>query len=95
MRKLNIFAGISAGSIALTMLVILSELSEPFKNLITSIFWHHWIGKLIITTAIFFIVGFSVQKETIAGRSADKVAYRITIFALAIVLVFFIIGYFI
>jgi uncharacterized membrane protein YoaK (UPF0700 family) len=37
---------------------ILGELYSPFKNWLKETFYHHWMGKGIITIIAFYLIGF-------------------------------------
>ena len=41
MKKFNLFAGAAAAAILFTVLVLLSELIEPFKTFLANVFSHH------------------------------------------------------
>ena len=55
MAKFNFYLGESASSLLLVILVIITEVSGSFKNLLKLIFTHHWIGKAVIMVLVFFI----------------------------------------
>lgn len=54
----------------LTLLVLATELSTPFKKLLAQVFWHHWIAKAVITTLVFLIVSALSKKSAEGERTA-------------------------
>ena len=87
--KFNYFLGITVCSWLLLLMVIVSELYSPFKDLLKAIFGHHWIGKVVITIIVFLLVGF-----LFAGKKTnEKTAYYSAIASLALILLFFIINF--
>ena len=94
MRGFNFYLGASASAWLLTIMVILSELFEPFKESLKETFSHHWIGKLVIITIAFFALGFLVKEDSIKKISNDKFAWRSIIGSLIIIILFFIFEYF-
>ena len=95
MKKFNFYAGGFVASSLLTILVILAELSSSFKEVLTSIFTHHWIGKLIIITIAFVISGFAYKKNKIFGKDIGKVSWYSVVWGLDIIFLFYVILYFI
>ncbi len=89
--RFNQYKAITFSSILLTVLVIASELSEAFKNTLKVIFAHHWVGKAVIISAIFFIVGFAYKDKI--SISGEKNAWRAILTSIIIILFFFIILY--
>ena len=55
MAKFNFYLGAAASAWLLTVLVVIAELVEPFKNFLKATFSHHWIGKTVMITFSFFI----------------------------------------
>lgn len=94
MNKFNFYGAIIGASSILTVSVILAELMGPFKNMLTSLFTHHWIGKLALTIAAFILFGYLIQKNELFGRQLKKIAWNATIINLTIIFLFFIIIYF-
>ena len=94
MKKFNYYAGIFYSSIVLTLLIIIAEFVEPFKNLLKSTFYHHWIGKIVITIIVFILIGLFYKKDPLLEKSPDKISFQTTIICLAIILLFFIFHYF-
>ena len=93
MAKFNFYLGESASSLLLVILVIITEVSGSFKNLLKLIFTHHWIGKAVIITLVFILVGFLYRETKIFNIQDEKFAWNSTIISLVIILLFFIIHY--
>ncbi len=53
-----------------------AELSAPFKTLIAEIGGHHWVGKSILSTALFLVV-FLIFKKTNDSSSVLKNSYLV------------------
>lgn len=51
-----ISAGLSI--IAIAVLTILGDLFKPLKNWLANTFYHHWVGKGVISFVGFYIVGY-------------------------------------
>ena len=94
MRKFNFYFGGFAATIVLTLSVILTELSEPFKSFLESIFIHHWIGKIILVAIVFVVFGFASQKKELFGKNMGDVAWKSVILSIIIILLFYIAYYF-
>ncbi|MAH03570.1 hypothetical protein CMI39_02170 [Candidatus Pacearchaeota archaeon] len=95
MKKFNFYAGGFAASNLLTILVILVELSSPFKEMLTSVFIHHWIGKFILITIGFIVFGFTYKKDRIFKKDIKKAAWYSVVGSLDIIFLFYLILYFI
>ena len=91
MKKFNAYLGMAVSSWLLTVLIIASEIFEPFKNFLKDTFYHHWIGKGIIITLAFIIFG-CLLKET---KSDEKISWFSFIGSLIIIFLFFVLEYFI
>ncbi|MBI4440017.1 hypothetical protein HY638_03520 [Candidatus Woesearchaeota archaeon] len=87
MKKFNYCLGASFSSVSLLLLIVVAELFEPFKNLLKSLFSHHWIGKMVVIAAIFLIAGFSLRKG-IFGND-ERIAWYSVIITLAVIFLFF------
>ena len=88
-KKFNFYIGTSASSLLLAVLVIVTELSESFKNLLKSLFIHHWIGKAVLMILFFVIFSFLFKREQ--EKEADKkVAWYSVLASLIIIFLFFI-----
>ncbi len=93
-QKFSLYMGAAVSSWTLTAMIITAEFSPLFKGLLKSIFTHHWIGKIVITTAVFVLAGFLLKNKTDVGKYTDEnVAYCSVIASLAIIFLFFIIHY--
>ncbi len=94
MEKFNFFAGATIGAWLLVVLVIVAELVEPFKTLLKTVFWHHWIGKGILVLLAFLIAGFWFKnKERLLGKPVEKLAWQSCLASLAIILLFYVIEF--
>jgi len=93
MKRFNFYNAIFVSSSLLVILIIIAEFSNMFKTFLASIFSHHWIGKLIIITVAFVIVGFSCKKDKLFGVLDEKIAWYGILASILIILVFFIIHY--
>ncbi len=75
--------------ILITALTIIAELYKPLKDLLKDVFYHHWIGKGILSFAGFFVFGtlFSFVKIRLPEESRLIRALAITtaLCALAII----------
>jgi len=94
--RFDYYLGASASSWALTIMVILAELSKPFKEeFLKALFGHHWLGKLIITTSIFILAGLLLKNKTIFGFKKERCAWYCVMGNLGIIFLFFVFKYFI
>lgn len=86
--------------IYIPLITIAGELYAPLKNLLKSIFWHHWLGKSVVLVILFIAVvlisgAFLPKHEENNdkdGKFLTWTLYLSTFSALAI-LVFFVIEY--
>ena len=85
-KKFNYFLSITVVSWLLTLMIIATDLSPPFKAFLTTYFSHHWIAKLIISIIVFLLVGFLIEKKQVS----EKIAFYSVIASIAIMLGFFI-----
>ena len=90
----NLYNGISTASVALATMVIVAELVPPFKNWLAATFSHHWVGKAIIISVVFFLAAFAYKNEEISGVSSEKLAWYATLGSLAAIIAFFVLHYF-
>lgn len=90
MKPFSIYKAISASSWLLVALVILAEFFAPFKDLLKTLFWHHWVGKAILVTAAFVICGFTLSEK----KKGDTLAWNAVLWSLIIILLFYVIHYF-
>ena len=95
MGKINFYFGTAAGSILLAVMVIVGELYIPFKDLLKNIFSHHWVGKLVVISAVFFAVSFLYKDKNLIGKYSDEgIAWYSVISSIITILLFFIVHYF-
>lgn len=85
-EKLNYYLGITVSSWLLTIMVIAAELYSPFKDLLKSVFTHHWVGKIAIMITVFLIVSFLFKDKKVS----DKTAFYSVICSLIVILGFFV-----
>jgi len=96
MARFNFYAGATASAWLLAILVIAAELIAPFKNLLKSIFSHHWIGKAVIITLTFIVFGFLFKEKTSIGKLKDEsVSWFSVIGSLVVILLFYVIEFFV
>ena len=94
MKEFNYYFGGFAATIALTLSVILTELFDPFKSFLASIFTHHWIGKIVLVAIVFVIFGFASQKNELFGKNIGDVAWKSVIWSIIIIFLFYLLYYF-
>lgn len=94
MKRFNYHAGMIASSTVLTLSVITAELIEPFKKLLGSIFSHHWIGKLVLVIAAFFIIGFFYKGDKIINKPIEYLSFYMALIYLGLIMLFYGIIYF-
>ena len=95
MVKFNFYAGASASAILLALLVILSELVEPFKTLLASVFGHHWIGKTVLVILVFLLAGYLLKEKSFIGKfSFRDMAWKSCLASLAVIFLFYVIEFF-
>ena len=92
--KFNFYNGAFAASFLLAILVIAAELYAPLKTLLGNAFSHHWIGKAVLITIAFIIVGFTYVKNELFGVKSEKISWYSTLASLAVIFLFYIIHYF-
>lgn len=92
--KFNFYAGGIFASGVLTISVILAELFEPFKELLSSVFTHHWIGKIILMVAVFLIFGFTYKEKKIFGKNLKYAAWKSVTWSLNTIFLFYLLYYF-
>ncbi len=73
MKNLRVLS-ISAIStfILIVFLTIYSELNEAFKNMLASIFGHHWIAKSVLSLIFFFLVYLILKNIIKEGKNINK-----------------------
>ena len=93
MKKFNGYAGSFAASVALTILVLGSELLPVVKTALVTVFTHHWIGKAVLTSLAFLLVGFGYHKKKIFGVRSESLSWYGILGSFFIIFVFFAIHY--
>ena len=94
--KFNYFLSSSVSSWLLVLLVIASELSSPFKQVLTSTFGHHWIAKVVLVAIAFVALGFLLKdKHSLIGFEEEDLAWKSALGSLGVIFVFYIIHFFI
>ena len=94
MAKFNFYLGESASSLLLVILVIITEVSDSFNNLLKLIFTHHWIGKAVLMVLVFFIFGLIFRRD-IEKEADKKIAWYSVIVSLSIIFLFFVVLFFV
>ncbi len=85
--KFNFYASISSSAFLLTLLIIASEISAAFKEMLASMFGHHWIAKVVIVTILFIACG-------LAGKEQDeKIAWYGTVGSLVVIFIFYVLEF--
>lgn len=90
LKKFNFYGGITSSVWLLFILIVGTELSADFKGILTSLLFHHWIAKALLTALIFLIVGIFFKDCS----NDEKTAYWSTIAVSLLILIFFIALYF-
>ncbi|GEM_PF-4662091 len=89
--KFNLYIGAASSAILLTIMVILTEISAGFKGVLTSVFTHHWIAKVVVVFLALFIFGYLFRdKKNFILHTDEKAAWHFTLAALAIIFLFFV-----
>lgn len=57
-QPVAMFLGVLAGVWVLTILVYAAVFDPGFKATLVSTFGHHWLGKVIVSYIVFFVVWF-------------------------------------
>lgn len=95
MARFNFYFGAAAGSVLLAVMVIAGELFAPFKVLLKNIFYHHWLGKLAITSIAFFLVSFLYKDKIYVGKYSDEnAAWYSLLSSIVAIFAFYVIHYF-
>ncbi len=90
----NFHLGIAASSLLLAILVIGGELFAPLKDLLKNVFTHHWIGKAVIISLVFFIAGYLARNREAGKIPDEELAWKSTLASIAAIFAFYIIHYF-
>ena len=95
MAKFNFYLGAAASAWLLTILIVVAELYEPFKNLLKSTVSHHWIGKAVLITVAFLAFGFALRDKSSVGNFSDEnLAWYSMLGSLIVIFLFFVIEFF-
>ncbi|MBI2137021.1 hypothetical protein HYU12_00715 [Candidatus Woesearchaeota archaeon] len=89
-QKFDFYAGALAASVLLVLLVIGAELFPTLKELLKSVFTHHWVGKVVLSAAAFAAAGFFYRGKTIFGMGIGKAAWYAVVGAFAVIFLFFV-----
>src|SRR3989344_2363946 len=89
--------GATASILTTTAITIWGELYAPLKNWLASTFTHHWLGKSIISIAVFFVVWLVVYLTMSPSENDDdsgaikliKFLAWITILATVVLIIFY------
>ncbi len=93
--KFNYYLGATVSAWLLTLMVIVADLYTPFKDALKGIFGHHWIGKGVITFAIFILVGFIFSNtQKIGSTPVADAAYKSAWAGFAVILLFYLYEWF-
>ena len=80
--------------VAVTVITIAGELYAPLKDWLKSVFTHHWLGKSIISVAV-FVVFWIIGMATFRADE-DKTRQSISVlFSVAVLCTFALAGFFI
>lgn len=75
--------GATVTVVFLTVLVIWAELQPSVKDWLKATFTHHWIGKGLLATVVFFVSGAFVAggrpRDDAAHAQAGRVLYVVTV----------------
>ena len=92
--KFNFYSGGIFASWVLTLSVILAELVQPFKDVLTTAFTHHWIGKIVLMGVVFLIFGFAYKRKKMFGKKLEHVAWKSVTWSLNTIFLFYLLFYF-
>jgi ABC-type Fe3+-siderophore transport system permease subunit len=59
-----------AALVFVALITLYGEISAPFEGWLKSIFWHHWVGKSILSIVMFALVYF-FQKDRVSNAKPD------------------------
>ncbi len=93
MKKFNGYAGTFAASLVLALLVVTAELIPLVKTFLATIFTHHWIGKAVVTSLVFIVVGFGYHKNKIWGIRSEEISWYSILTSFIVIFLFFAIHY--
>jgi len=58
----SMYLAVIIASLLIVILTVGGELLPVLKTTLKNVFWHHWIGKSIVITAVFLIINFAFRK---------------------------------
>ena len=90
-RAFAISAGLAIITIA--VLTIVGELYKPLKNWLKEIFYHHWVGKGVISFVGFYIVGY-VLSLFVSGNKDKEAAILLGLFWVSLLSALAIFGFY-
>lgn len=94
MRKFNFYFGAAASSLLLAILVIAAELSASFKALLTNVFSHHWLAKLVLVVLAFIAVGFLLgNKDKALGLKDESIGWYSVLLSIAVIFLFYLLEF--
>ncbi len=94
--KFNFYLGAAVSAWLLSVLVVATEISAPFKNLLKTLMFHHWVGKAVLVSLAFVAFGFILKdKKSLGSLSDENVAWYSALFNLAFIFLVFTVFYFI
>ncbi|MBI4017494.1 MAG: hypothetical protein HY366_00950 [Candidatus Aenigmarchaeota archaeon] len=78
----------------LAVLVVAAELYAPFKSSLASAFMHHWVGKLVLVSLVFFATAYVYRNKTeILGVADGRVGWFSVLGSLAAILLFYVVEF--
>ena len=99
MRKFNVYAATTISSWLLFILVLAAELYAPFKLLLVSLLFHHWIAKGVIVALAFVGSGFFLKRKIVVNiitkHTEEQTAFHSVIAVLLLILLFYVIEFFV
>ena len=93
MKTFNFYNAAFFASSLLAILVITAELISPFKTFLATIFSHHWIGKAVIITITFLILGFVYKKDSLFGVKSEVISWYTIIISFIVIFIFYLVQY--
>lgn len=73
---------------------IVGELYSPFKNWLKEMFYHHWIGKGVLSVVIFVLLGFILKMFTKENNEDAVSAALYVLFWISLISALSIIGFY-
>ncbi len=91
--KFDLYLGATASALMLAVLVIAAELADPLKEILRTLFWHHWVGKGILVTLVFLSSGLIGGSRKYSNYSNDSIAWYSVLGSLALIFAFYLLEY--